>query len=103
MAKILIIDDDSGFRKLLETILTGEGYDITAGGSVAEARKLGAAEQFDLVLSDLKLPDGDGLQVLGWFAENAPRTAMVMLTAPDSSADNDSICSAAQVSTSLMR
>jgi two-component system, NtrC family, response regulator AtoC len=81
MAKILIIDDDTGFRKLLETILTGEGYDITSGGSVAEARKLGAAEQFDLVLSDLKLPDGDGLQVLAWFAENAPRTAMVMLTA----------------------
>ncbi len=81
MAKILIIDDDPGFRRLLETILKGEDYDVTSGGTVAEARKLGAERQFDLVLSDLKLPDGDGLQVLAWFTENAPGTPMVMLTA----------------------
>ncbi len=81
MARILIIDDDPGFRKLLETILTGEGYAITSGGSVAEARRLGAERQYDLVLSDLKLPDGDGLGVLGWFAENSPATPLIMLTA----------------------
>ncbi len=81
MEKILIIDDDPGFRKLLETILAGEGYSIHTGGSVAEARKLGAEKQFDLVLSDLKLPDGDGLQVLAWFTEHSPQTALVMITA----------------------
>ena len=81
MAKILIIDDDPGFRNLLETILSGEGYEVDSGGSVAEAKKLGAERRFDLVLSDLKLPDGDGLQVLAWFAEHAPRTPLVMLTA----------------------
>ena len=81
MARILIIDDDPGFRKLLETILQGEGYDVAAGATVAEARNLGARWQFDLILSDLKLPDGDGIQVLTWFAENAPETALIMLTA----------------------
>jgi len=81
MARILIIDDDPGFRKLLETILAAEGYAIDAGGSVREARKLGAAKRYDLVLSDLKLPDGDGIQVLKWFAENAPETPVIMLTA----------------------
>jgi len=81
MKTILIIDDDPGFQKLLETILTGEGYRVEAGGSVAEARKLGAEKQFDLVLSDLKLPDGDGLQVLAWFAEHAPQTPVIMITA----------------------
>jgi len=81
MPKILIIDDDPGFRKLLETILIGEGYGIESGGSVADARRLGQELQFDMVLSDLKLPDGDGLQVLEWFSENAPQTPVVMLTA----------------------
>jgi DNA-binding NtrC family response regulator len=81
MPRILIVDDDPGFRKLLETILAGEGYAIDSGGSVADARKLGARQQFDLVLSDLKLPDGDGLQVLGWFAEQSPGTPVIMLTA----------------------
>ncbi len=81
MARILIIDDDPGFRKLLETILAGEGYRIESGGSVREARTLGAAKRYDLVLSDLKLPDGDGIQVLKWFAENAPETPVIMLTA----------------------
>ncbi len=81
MARILIIDDDPGFRKLLETILSGEGYEIDAGGSVREARQLGAAKRYDLVLSDLKLPDGDGIQVLKWFAANASETPVIMLTA----------------------
>ena len=81
MATILIIDDDPGFRKLLETILIGEGYNIKSGGSVSDARRLGAERSYDLVLSDLKLPDGDGLQVLGWFAEQAPRTPVIMITA----------------------
>ncbi len=81
MPTILIIDDDPGFRKLLETILAGEGYQIHVGASVADARRLGAARSFDLVLSDLRLPDGDGLQVLAWFADNAPDTPVVMLTA----------------------
>lgn len=81
METILIIDDDPGFRKLLETILAGEGYAVVSGGCVAEARKLGADKQFALVLSDLKLPDGDGLQVLKWFAEQAPQTPVIMITA----------------------
>jgi len=81
MARILIIDDDPGFRKLLETILSGEGYEIDSGGSVREARRLGAAKRYDLVLSDLRLPDGDGIQVLKWFADNASETPVIMLTA----------------------
>jgi DNA-binding NtrC family response regulator len=81
METILIIDDDPGFRKLMETILVGEGYTVESGGSVADATRLGSNRQFHLVLSDLKLPDGDGLQVLRWFAEQAPQTPVVMITA----------------------
>jgi two-component system response regulator HydG len=81
MERILVIDDDSGFRELLETILKGEGFAVDAGGSIADAIRLGAARQYDLVLSDLKLPDGSGIEVLRWFGEQMPETPVVMITA----------------------
>ena len=81
MELILVVDDDPGFRKLLETILTGAGYQVQTAGTVGEALRLAATRQFHLVLSDLKLPDGDGLAVLRWLSENAPETPVIMLTA----------------------
>jgi DNA-binding NtrC family response regulator len=81
MDSILVIDDDPGFRKLLETILSKEGYQVQSGGTVAEALRLGRAREFDLVISDLKLPDGDGLEILRWWKENSPATPVLMVTA----------------------
>ncbi len=81
MEWILVIDDDPGFRKLLETILTGEGYQVTSAATIADGLRYGALRQFHLVLSDLRLPDGDGLGVLRWFRENSPETPVIMITA----------------------
>ncbi len=81
METILVVDDDPGFRRLLETILTREGYKVESGGSMAEALRAGAERSFDLVVSDLKLPDGDGLSVLRWWKENSPETPVLMITA----------------------
>jgi two-component system response regulator AtoC len=81
MEKILVIDDDPGFRKLLETILTAEGYEVTGGASVADAIRLASKVSFHLVLTDLRLPDGEGTQVLEWMRENCPETPVIMITA----------------------
>jgi two-component system response regulator AtoC len=81
MPAILIVDDDPGFRRLLETILLGEGHEVKTAASVAEAVRRGSEGRFNLVLSDLRLPDGDGLAVLRWFAEHAPATPLVMISA----------------------
>jgi len=81
MERILIVDDDPGFRNLLETILVGEGYAVESAGSVGEALRAGARRKYDLVISDLKLPDGDGLEVLRWFAEHSPDSPVVILSA----------------------
>jgi len=78
---ILVVDDDPGFRRLLETILVREGYRVETATSVREAQQAGAARSFSLVISDLKLPDGDGLEVLRWWKENAPETPVIMITA----------------------
>jgi two-component system response regulator AtoC len=81
MPAILIVDDDPGFRKLLATILLGEGYEVATAGSVAEAVRRGSERTYNLLLSDLRLPDGDGLAVLRWFAEHAPGVPVVMISA----------------------
>jgi len=81
MERILIVDDDPGFRNLLETILVGEGYGVDNAGSVGEALRAGARRKYDLVIADLKLPDGDGLAVLRWWMENMPETPVIMITA----------------------
>jgi DNA-binding NtrC family response regulator len=81
MAAILVVDDDPGFRKLLETILAGEGYVVATSGSVGEAIRAAGGRKFELVISDLRLPDGEGLMVLRWLAEHAPGTLAVMITA----------------------
>ncbi len=78
--KILVVDDDPGFRQLMTTILAGEGYAVDAEPNVAGARRACARSRYQVVLSDLRLPDGDGLDVQKWFNENAPGTAFALLT-----------------------
>jgi DNA-binding NtrC family response regulator len=81
METLLIVDDDVGFRQLLSTILEEEGYRVDTAASAADARRMGTGKQYHLVLSDLRLPDGDGLDVLRWFAEHSPETPFIMITA----------------------
>jgi two-component system response regulator FlrC len=81
METILIIDDDPGFRGLMETILRGEGYTVQTAGSVAEARDYGSRCSYHLVISDLKLPDGSGLDVLRHWKQEMPETPVIMVTA----------------------
>jgi DNA-binding NtrC family response regulator len=81
METILVLDDDRGFRGLLSTILRGEGYEVEEAGSLADARRLGAQRQYHLVLTGLRLPDGDGLDALRYFREASAETPVIVITA----------------------
>jgi two-component system response regulator AtoC len=81
MDPILLVDDDPGFRQLLATILEGEGYPVETASRLSEARAAGARRRFSLVISDLKMPDGDGLEVQQFFHERWPATPFVLITA----------------------
>jgi two-component system response regulator AtoC len=81
MENLLVVDDDRGFRTLLTTILREEGYEVEEAGTVAAACLKGGQKQYQLVLTDLKLPDGDGLEVVRFFRETAPETPVVVITA----------------------
>jgi two-component system response regulator FlrC len=77
---ILVVDDDPGFRQLLEAILKAEGYQVHSAAKVAEARKQILAVPYGLIVSDLKLPDGDGLDVQKWVNEHRAGTPFVLIT-----------------------
>ena len=79
--KILVVDDDPNFSRLMETILRGEGYEVEVAATQHEALTRGSRAQFHLVVSDLRLPDGDGLHVLEFFREHSPETPVIMITA----------------------
>lgn len=65
MPHILIVDDDDNTRAELSAFVSKEGFSVAAVGSLAQARASLARESADLVLLDLMLPDGDGMELLG--------------------------------------
>ncbi|HVS12368.1 MAG TPA: sigma-54 dependent transcriptional regulator [Thermoanaerobaculia bacterium] len=80
-ARLLVVEDRDSLRRLLERALGGAGYQVVAVGDVASARGLLERQPFSLVLTDLKLPDGDGLEVLRASRAAQPRTPVVVMTA----------------------
>ena len=69
MTHILVVDDEAEIRASLETILREEGYTVTTSGSATEALELIHDVEYDVVLLDIWLPDGDGLDVLARIRE----------------------------------
>ncbi|KDN55126.1 sigma-54-dependent transcriptional regulator [Flavobacterium seoulense] len=80
MSKILIIEDDISFCKLLEKFLTKNNYAVSIAFSAAEARLAIQNEVFDLILTDLRLPDADGIELLAEFKTNYPQIPVVLMT-----------------------
>ena len=80
MLKILIIEDDISFCKLLEKFLIKNDYAVNIAFSATEARLLTQNEAFDLILTDLRLPDADGIELLAEFKTNYPDTPVILMT-----------------------
>ena len=64
MAKILVVDDEIGIRELLSDILSDEGYAVETAENAETARRRICAEEFDLILLDIWMPDTDGVSLL---------------------------------------
>ena len=79
-ARILIVEDSHLVTEAFSILLTEAGYDIALAGTVAEAIERGTSEPVDLMLLDLSLPDGNGLDVLEALRENGklPRATLAM-------------------------
>jgi two-component system, NtrC family, response regulator PilR len=79
--RILIIDDEQSMREMLAIVLKKEGFDVRTAGSRAEAANALTRGAVDLVLTDVRLPDGDGIEVLRHVKAASPETAVVVMTA----------------------
>ncbi len=78
--KILIVEDDLVVRNLLQSIFMRHKLPVTAANSLAQAQACLAKEPFDLMMLDLRLPDGDGLKFLEQVATLPERPLVVMVT-----------------------
>jgi two-component system response regulator HydG len=80
MPKILLIEDDISFCKLLEKFLIKKAYDVTIAFSAAEARIAIKKESFDLILTDLRLPDSDGIGLMSEIKTTYPQIPVILMT-----------------------
>ncbi|MDA6072657.1 sigma-54 dependent transcriptional regulator [Flavobacterium sp. AC] len=80
MPKILLIEDDISFCKLLEKFLVKKSYDVTIAFSAAEARLAIKKESFDLILTDLRLPDSDGIGLMTEIKASYPEVPVILMT-----------------------
>ena len=80
MPSILIIEDDITFSLMLKTWLGKKGFEVSTVSSVLEAKKRIGEAGYDLILSDLRLPDGDGIDLLKWMKENRLSEPLIMMT-----------------------
>ena len=77
---ILIVEDDVTFSLMLKTWLGRKGFLVESQTSVSDAQKCLDSRSFQLVLSDLRLPDRDGIELLKWLKETHPDVALIMMT-----------------------
>ena len=80
MPSILILEDDITFSLMLKTWLGRKGFEVNSVSSVLDAKNRIEDVSFDLILSDLRLPDGDGIDLLKWIKENNISIPLIMMT-----------------------
>jgi DNA-binding NtrC family response regulator len=80
-ARILIVDDDPYFLRVLGRILSGENFQVKTAEGASQAAQILREDAFDLVISDLRLPDGDGLAILQEVRKAGREIPVVILTA----------------------
>ncbi|UQA57766.1 sigma-54-dependent transcriptional regulator [Polyangium aurulentum] len=78
---ILVVEDDGPLAELFVGIASSRGHRAGSVGTLAEARARVEAGDVDLVLTDMRLPDGDGLDFIAWMRKADPRVVIVAVTA----------------------
>ena len=79
--RALIVDDEPDIRELLEITLGRMKIETWSAANIAEAHRLLAGEQFHLCLTDMNLPDGNGIDLVKFIAANHPQLPVAVITA----------------------
>src|ERR1700761_1059606 len=78
---VLIVDDEPDLLELVSLTLSRMNLDTRTAPDVNTARRLLKTEKFDLCLTDMRLPDGDGLDLVAWIQENRAELPVAVITA----------------------
>ena len=81
MEKLLVVDDERSMRELLELVLKREGYAVHTAENGKRALELIRQNVYDLIISDVKMPDINGIDLLAKVREISPETMVIMITA----------------------
>ncbi len=87
MATVLIIDDEEKLRTLLARIISLEGFAVLQAGTLKAGKKILQKEPVDVLLCDVKLPDGNGVNILSEIKKGFPSVEIILLTAYGNIAD----------------
>ena len=80
MSSILIVEDDITFGMMLKTWLGKKGFEVSSVSNIARARKHIESQSVDLILSDLRLPDHEGIDLLKWMNEQGIDIPLIIMT-----------------------
>ena len=80
-ARILVVDDERSMQEFLEIFFRSEGYEVVTAGDVQSALLHLEGNDFDVVVSDIQMPDGTGIDLLEAVREGSPETVVIMITA----------------------
>src|SRR6185312_17487932 len=78
---VLIVDDEPDLLELVSLTLSRMSFETRTASDLASAQRLLKNQQFDLCLTDMRLPDGDGLDLVAWIQENRSTLPVAVITA----------------------
>ncbi len=78
--KILVVDDEVSIRRLIAKEIGNLGRAVSTVGTAREAKDLAHAQPFDVIVLDIRLPDGDGMDLLSHFRETIPDVEVILIT-----------------------
>ena len=79
--RVLVVDDEADIRELLDLTLARMGLQADCVGSLAEARRMLTGQRYQLCLTDMRLPDGEGLELVRHIADTVPDLPVAVITA----------------------
>jgi two-component system response regulator PilR (NtrC family) len=80
-ARVLVVDDERSMQEFLEIFLRSEGYEVETAGDVQSAKIHLENDDFDVVITDIRMPGGSGIDLLHAAHEVSPETVVIMITA----------------------
>ena len=79
-SRLLVVDDEESIREFLEIMLKKEGYEVTTAEDGLRAKELLQKKSFDMVISDLQMPNMTGIDLLKYVKESYPDVVFMLIT-----------------------